>query len=101
MKAVAAMIAAVDGDEAPKHLVLGKMAQERMEARVGAVGCGSGGGSRDGHWRGLSGGERMTRNSRTIRTVFWDLGGVVLTNGWDLTQRTRVLGRLGVDLGRL
>ena len=34
----------------------------------------------------------------SIRTVFWDLGGVVLTNGWDLSQRTRVLSRLGVDL---
>ncbi len=34
----------------------------------------------------------------SIRTLFWDLGGVVLTNGWDLEQRTRVLGRLGVDL---
>ena len=34
----------------------------------------------------------------SIRTVFWDLGGVVLTNGWDLNQRARVLSRLGVDL---
>ena len=34
----------------------------------------------------------------SIRTVFWDLGGVVLTNGWDLQQRTKVLSRLGVDL---
>lgn len=36
--------------------------------------------------------------SSCIRTVFWDVGGVILTNGWDLSQRTRVLGRLGVDL---
>ena len=36
--------------------------------------------------------------SRPIRTVFWDIGGVILTNGWGLTQRTKVLGRLGVDL---
>ena len=36
--------------------------------------------------------------SSPIRTVFWDIGGVILTNGWGLTQRTRVLGRLGVDL---
>jgi FMN phosphatase YigB (HAD superfamily) len=36
--------------------------------------------------------------SSCIRTVFWDVGGVILTNGWDLTQRTRVLSRLGVDL---
>ena len=33
-----------------------------------------------------------------IRTIFWDVGGVILTNGWDKSQRTRVLGRLGVDL---
>ena len=39
-----------------------------------------------------------TGAGRTIRTIFWDLGGVVLTNGWDHAQRTRVLGRLGVDL---
>jgi FMN phosphatase YigB (HAD superfamily) len=36
--------------------------------------------------------------SCSIRTVFWDIGGVVLTNGWDPSQRARVLGRLGVDL---
>ena len=36
--------------------------------------------------------------STGIRTIFWDVGGVILTNGWDLGQRTRVLGRLGVDL---
>ena len=34
----------------------------------------------------------------SIRTVFWDIGGVILTNGWGLSQRTKVLGRLGVDL---
>jgi putative hydrolase of the HAD superfamily len=34
----------------------------------------------------------------SIRTIFWDIGGVILTNGWDRSQRTRVLGRLGVDL---
>lgn len=34
----------------------------------------------------------------SIRTVFWDIGGVVLTNGWDLGQRARVLKRLGVNL---
>lgn len=34
----------------------------------------------------------------SIRTVFWDVGGVVLTNGWDQTQRARVLSRLGVDV---
>jgi putative hydrolase of the HAD superfamily len=33
-----------------------------------------------------------------IRTIFWDVGGVILTNGWDIDQRARVLTRLGVDL---
>lgn len=33
-----------------------------------------------------------------IKTIFWDIGGVLLTNGWDKGQRTRVLSRLGVDL---
>jgi HAD superfamily hydrolase (TIGR01509 family) len=36
--------------------------------------------------------------SGSIRTIFWDVGGVILTNGWDPGQRKRVLGRLGVDL---
>ena len=36
--------------------------------------------------------------SSSIRTLFWDMGGVILTNGWDLQQRTRVLDRLHVDL---
>lgn len=35
--------------------------------------------------------------SNQIRTIFWDLGGVLLTNGWDLNQRTRVLSPLGVN----
>jgi FMN phosphatase YigB (HAD superfamily) len=33
-----------------------------------------------------------------IATIFWDIGGVLLTNGWDKDQRAEVLGRLGVDL---
>ena len=33
-----------------------------------------------------------------IRTLFWDIGGVILTNGWDKGQRTSVLSRLGVNL---
>lgn len=33
-----------------------------------------------------------------IETIFWDIGGVLLTNGWDKDQRAGVLGRLGVDL---
>lgn len=38
------------------------------------------------------------RESQQVRTIFWDLGGVLLTNGWDLHQRARVLSSLGVDL---
>ncbi len=34
----------------------------------------------------------------SIRTIFWDIGGVILTNGWDRHQRARVLERLGIDL---
>ena len=34
----------------------------------------------------------------SIRTLFWDVGGVLLTNGWDVDQRARVLSRLDVDL---
>jgi putative hydrolase of the HAD superfamily len=33
-----------------------------------------------------------------VATIFWDIGGVLLTNGWDKDQRAEVLGRLGVDL---
>jgi putative hydrolase of the HAD superfamily len=33
-----------------------------------------------------------------IKMIFWDIGGVLLTNGWDKEQRARVLGRLGVDI---
>jgi putative hydrolase of the HAD superfamily len=38
------------------------------------------------------------KRKSSIRTIFWDIGGVLLTNGWDPGQRKRVLGRLGVDL---
>lgn len=34
----------------------------------------------------------------SIQTIFWDIGGVLLTNGWDTGQRARVLTPLGVDL---
>ncbi|WP_254064016.1 HAD family phosphatase [Granulicella sp. S190] len=37
-------------------------------------------------------------SSSHIKTIFWDIGGVLLTNGWDRGQRTEVLKRLGVDL---
>ena len=36
--------------------------------------------------------------SDPIETIFWDIGGVLLTNGWDLQQRTRALSSVGVDL---
>jgi FMN phosphatase YigB (HAD superfamily) len=34
-----------------------------------------------------------------IQTIFWDIGGVLLTNGWDSRQRARILTALGVNLG--
>lgn len=35
----------------------------------------------------------------TIRTIFWDVGGVLLTNGWDHSERKAVLDNFGVDIG--
>lgn len=32
-----------------------------------------------------------------IKAVFWDIGGVLLTNGWDREQRADVLGRFNLD----
>ena len=40
----------------------------------------------------------LSSSASGIKTIFWDIGGVLLTNGWDLGQRTRVLSHLGVDL---
>jgi FMN phosphatase YigB (HAD superfamily) len=37
-------------------------------------------------------------SSSYIKTIFWDIGGVLLTNGWDKDERADVLTRLGVDL---
>jgi FMN phosphatase YigB (HAD superfamily) len=37
-------------------------------------------------------------SSSYIKTIFWDIGGVLLTNGWDRGERAEVLTRLGVDL---
>lgn len=34
----------------------------------------------------------------TIRVLFWDIGGVLLTNGWDREQRADVLARFGLDV---
>jgi FMN phosphatase YigB (HAD superfamily) len=36
--------------------------------------------------------------SAAIKTIFWDIGGVLLTNGWDSRQRARILTALGIDL---
>ena len=36
--------------------------------------------------------------STAIKTIFWDIGGVLLTNGWDSKQRRRVFTALGVNL---
>lgn len=33
----------------------------------------------------------------SISTILWDVGGVLLTNGWDHQQRTAVLARFGLD----
>jgi FMN phosphatase YigB (HAD superfamily) len=38
------------------------------------------------------------RSSSYIKTIFWDIGGVLLTNGWDKDERAEVLTRLGVDV---
>lgn len=31
-----------------------------------------------------------------IRAIYWDIGGVLLTNGWDHEERTRVLAQFGI-----
>jgi putative hydrolase of the HAD superfamily len=33
----------------------------------------------------------------TIRALFWDIGGVLLTNAWDHTQRTQALKQFQLD----
>ena len=35
----------------------------------------------------------------TINALFWDIGGVLLTNGWDREQRADVISRFGLDAG--
>ena len=32
-----------------------------------------------------------------IRAIFWDVGGVLLTNAWDHTQRTQAIARFPID----
>ncbi|MCU1322353.1 MAG: HAD-superfamily hydrolase, subfamily variant 3 [Acidobacteriaceae bacterium] len=39
----------------------------------------------------------MTQSS-PIKTIFWDIGGVLLTNGWGRRQRAHTLTPLGVDI---
>jgi len=33
----------------------------------------------------------------TIRAIFWDVGGVLLTNAWDHSQRAKALEHFGLD----
>lgn len=33
----------------------------------------------------------------TIKALFWDIGGVLLTNGWDRDQRAGVIAQFGLD----
>lgn len=33
----------------------------------------------------------------TIKALFWDIGGVLLTNGWDREQRAQVTASFGLD----
>ncbi|WP_425147017.1 HAD family hydrolase [Deinococcus sp.] len=35
--------------------------------------------------------------SSTIRALFWDIGGVLLSNGWDRDQRKEVVTHFGLD----
>ena len=32
-----------------------------------------------------------------IRAIYWDIGGVLLTNGWDHEERARVLAQFSID----
>jgi len=52
------------------------------------------------HTRHRLPGKPVTQTSTTpnIKTIFWDIGGVLLTNGWDTRQRAHTLTPLGVDL---
>jgi putative hydrolase of the HAD superfamily len=37
------------------------------------------------------------RRSMNVRALFWDVGGVLLTNAWDHTERAAALERFGLD----
>jgi putative hydrolase of the HAD superfamily len=39
----------------------------------------------------------MKRLSMTITTMFWDIGGVILTNGWDRSSRRAAAERFNLD----
>src|SRR5579859_7670485 len=39
----------------------------------------------------------MASERTEIRAIYWDIGGVLLTNGWDHEQRARVLEQFGID----
>lgn len=36
-------------------------------------------------------------SSMNVRALFWDVGGVLLTNAWDHTERTAAMEHLGLD----
>lgn len=36
-------------------------------------------------------------DSQVIRTIFWDVGGVLLSNAWDHTERQEALHRFGLN----
>lgn len=36
-------------------------------------------------------------DSQEIQTIFWDVGGVLLSNAWDHTERREALDRFGLD----
>lgn len=39
----------------------------------------------------------MTAATPEIRAIYWDIGGVLLTNGWDHEERARVFAKLSID----
>jgi putative hydrolase of the HAD superfamily len=45
------------------------------------------------------GSQAMASERTEIRAIYWDVGGVLLTNGWDHEQRARVLEQFGIDRG--
>jgi putative hydrolase of the HAD superfamily len=38
----------------------------------------------------------MPSSTPEIRAIYWDIGGVLLTNGWDHEERARVLAQFGI-----